>query len=190
LACLRMYAALTNGTNPSTRLWSHNPGRASSVPNILGFRGVPGSAAALLALLLDLVERLREPLECILIGRLRAAAGRAFHRQVGALAHGIDHARFLGDILDPGTVVLRVHRELGGADLGGGVRTRSERIPYDDRYLVFYLVGGPGGNEQVRGTARTTRGLHCRGLRLGKREAELVAAGRGGIRAPVGVFAE
>src|SRR5262249_8198406 len=110
--------------------------------------------------------------------------------QIGALAHGIDHARFLGDVLDPGTVVLGVHRELGGPDLGGSVRTRFERISDDDRYLVLDLVGGTGGNEQVRGTAPAAGGFQFRGLRFGERKADLVAAGRGGIRAPVCVLAE
>src|SRR5438132_577325 len=74
---------------------------------------------ALLAFLLDFVEGLGEALERILVGRGRAAARGALHRQVGALAHGIDHGRLLGDVLDPGAVVLRVHRELFSTDLGG-----------------------------------------------------------------------
>src|SRR5215831_3683431 len=61
---------------------------------------------ALLALLLDLVERLSEAFERVLVGRLGAAARSSLHRQVGALAHGVDHARLLGDVLDPGPVVL------------------------------------------------------------------------------------
>src|SRR6266567_227451 len=91
------------------------------------------AGAALFALLLDLVERLSE----------------ALHRQVGALAHGIDHARLLGNVLDPGPVVLGVHPELGGADLGGGVRIGLERIADDDRHLVLHLLGGTGGDEHV-----------------------------------------
>src|SRR2546429_9737497 len=91
--------------------------------------------AGLLALLLDLVERLGAALERILVGRLGAATRSSLHRQVGTLAHGVDHARFLGDVLDPGAIVLGVHGELGGADLGGGIRTGLERITDDDRYL-------------------------------------------------------
>src|SRR6476620_11873211 len=98
----------------------------------------------LLALLLDLLERLRESLERILIGRRSAATRRALHRQVGAFAHGIDHTRLLGDVLDPGTIVLRVHRELDGADLGGGVGAGLERIADDDRHFVFYVFGRTG----------------------------------------------
>src|SRR5207237_10847409 len=134
------------------------------------------SLRRLLAFLLGAVERLRETLERVLVGRLGAAAGDALDGEVGALAHGIDHARLLGDVLDPGAVVLGVHRELGGADLGGGVRGRFERIPDDDRYLVFYLVGGTRRNEQVRGTARAARGFQCRGLRLRARKADIVSA--------------
>src|SRR5262249_2045947 len=56
----------------------------------------------LLALLLDLVERLGEALERVLVGRGGAATGGALHRHVGALAHGVDHTRLLGHVLDPG----------------------------------------------------------------------------------------
>src|SRR5258708_20765691 len=85
--------------------------------------------AGLLALLLDLIERLGEALERILVGRLGAAARSSLHRQVGALAHGVNHARFLADVLDPGAIALGVHRELGGADLGGGIPIVLERDP-------------------------------------------------------------
>jgi hypothetical protein len=60
----------------------------------------------------------------------------------------------------------------------------------DDRYLVLYLLGGTGGNEQVRGTARATSGFHFRGLWLGERKAVLIAPAGSGIRAPVAVLAE
>src|SRR5258708_25246904 len=101
---------------------------------------------ALLALLLDLVERLGEALERILVGRLGAAARSSLHRQIGALAHGVDHARFLAGVLDPGAIALGVHGELGGADLGGGNRIGLERVADNDRHLVLHLVGGAGGH--------------------------------------------
>src|SRR5262249_38073880 len=122
--------------------------------------------------------------------RLGEAARGSLHRQIGALAHGVDHARFLGDVLDPGPIVLGVHRELGGADLGGGIRIGLERIADDDRHLVLHLVGGAGGHEDVGGIALAPFRLGLRRLRLGERKADLVAAGRGGIRAPVAVLAE
>src|SRR4029077_17341302 len=100
-------------------------------------------------------------------GRLRATLRGSFHRQVGAFAHGIDHASLLGDVLDPGAVVLGVHRELGGADLGGGVRIRFERISDDDRYLVLYLLGGTGGKEKGRSPATCSWWVQLSGLRAG-----------------------
>src|SRR5215471_17949670 len=140
-ACRRRYALLIIHTNPLREGFPGKRRSARSVPisgmvvmgmdltgRVLGSdegrcsrpRGSPrGSYLALLALLLDLVERLGEALERILVGRLGEAARGSLHRQVGALAHGVDHARFLGDVLDPGPIVLGVHRELGGADLGG-----------------------------------------------------------------------
>ena len=105
------------------------------------------------ALLLDLVERLCEPLERILVGRRRAAAGGALHRQIGALAHGVDHARLLGDVLDPGAVVLRVHRELGGADLGGRIGAGLERIA-DDRPTPRSSRSRPDGWRRRHRTGR------------------------------------
>src|SRR5262249_27952615 len=138
----------------------------------------------------DLVERLSEALERVLVGRLGAAARGSLYRQVGALAHGIDHARLLGNVLDPGPVVVGVHRELGGADLGGGVRIGLERIADDDGHLVLHLLGGTGGHEDVGRIALAPLWLGLGGLRLGEREADLCAAGRGGIRAPIAVLAE
>src|SRR5262245_59350152 len=133
-----------NVTNLPRRAFS---GRSS--PALSQARHRYSNADALLALLLDLVERLGQALERILVGRRGAAAGGALHGQVGALAHGIDHARLLGDVLDPGAVVLRVHRELGAADLGGGVRAGLERVADDDRHLVLHAFGGAGGDEEI-----------------------------------------
>src|SRR5207249_8716353 len=82
------------------------------------------------------------------------------------------------------------HGELGGADLGGGIRTGLERITDDDRYLVLHLVGGASGHEDVGRIALARFRLGLRRLRFGEREADLVATGRGGIRAPVPVLAE
>src|SRR3954469_23331367 len=144
----------------------------------------------LLALLLDLLERLRKPLERILIRRRGAAPRRPLHRQVGALAHGIDHTRLLGDVLDPGAIVLRVHRELDGADLGGGIGAGLERIADDDRHFVFHVFGRTGRDEDVGRIALASNRLDLRRLRLGKREADLAAAGRGGIGAPIAVLAQ
>src|SRR5260370_39707072 len=101
---------------------------------------------ALLAFLLDFVEGLGEALERILVGRGRAAARGALHRQVGALAHGIDHGRLLGDVLDPGAVVLRVHRYLFSTDRGGAFRPGLERIADDDPHLVLHAVRRPGAH--------------------------------------------
>src|SRR5258708_24297303 len=108
---------------------------------------------ALLALLLDLVERLGEALERILVGRLGAAARSSLHSQIGALAHGVDHARFLAGVLDPGAIALGVHGELGGADLGGGSRICPERVADNHRHLVLHLVGGAGGDTEVGSSA-------------------------------------
>src|SRR4029453_15808941 len=112
-------------TRPAVRRGSSSSNSAQAAA---GIRDLP-------ALLLNLVERLREALERNLVGRRGAAAGGAAHSQVGGLAHGVDHARLLGDVLDPGAVVERVHRELGAADLGGGVRRGLERIADDNRNL-------------------------------------------------------
>src|SRR5262249_10955317 len=181
-ACRRRYAPLIIDTNPFERGLSRKTTERGIRSNI--------GDGALLALLLDLVERLGEALERILVGRLGAAARSSLHRQVGALAHGVDHARFLADVLDPGAIVSGVHRELGGADLGGGIGIGLERIADDDRHLVLHLVGGAGGDEDVGRIALAPFRLGLRRLRLGEREADLVAAGRGGIRAPVPVLAE
>src|SRR5260370_29718781 len=139
---------------------------------------------ALLALLLDFLERLREPLERILVGRRRPATGCALHRQVGALAHGIDHARLLGDVLDPGTVVLRVHRELDSANLGGRIGAGLEWIADDDRHLVLYVVGRAGRDEDIGRIALAARRPALPGLPLGKRQAHLAPPRPGGPRRP------
>src|SRR5262249_20719383 len=145
---------------------------------------------ALLALLLDLVERLSEALERVLVGGLGAAARGSLHRQIGALAHGVDHTRFLGGVLDPGPIVFGVHRELGGADLGGGIGIGLERIADHPRHLVLPLFGRAGGDKDVGRIALAPFRLGLRRLRLGEREADLVAVGRGGIGAPIAVLAE
>src|SRR5258708_14345966 len=140
---------------------------------------------ALLAFMLDFVEGMGEALERILVGRGRAAARGALHRQVGALAHGIDHGRLLGDVLDPGAVVLRVHRELFSTDLGGGVRAGLERIADDDRHLVLHVLGRAGGDENIGRIALAAGRLGLGRLRLGAPEADLVSAGRGDKGAPM-----
>src|SRR5258707_7020597 len=145
---------------------------------------------ALLAFLVDFVEGLGEALERILVGRGRAAARGALHRQVGALAHGIDHGRLLGDVLDPGAVVLRVHRELFSTDLGGGVRAGLERIAYDDRHLVLHVLGRAGGDEHIGRIELAAGRLWLSYLRSCEREADPVAAGRGDIGAPIAVLTE
>src|SRR5262249_29142307 len=76
------------------------------------------------------------------------------------------------------------------ADLGGGVRIGLERIADDHRHLVLHLLGGTGGDENVGGIALAPFRLGLRRLRLGERKADLVAAGRGGIGAPIAVVAE
>src|SRR5262249_54449592 len=152
-------------------------------------RKVP-AAAALFALLLDLVERLREALERILIGRRRAAPRSALHGEIDALAHAVDHARLLADVFDPGAVVLSVHGEFCGPDLGRGVGTGFEGIADNDRHFIFHLLAGAGRDEQVGLTALAAGRFHFRRLRLGERKADLAAAGRGGIRAPIAVLPE
>src|SRR5262249_55044832 len=86
----------------------------------------------LFALLRGAVEGLAEALERIAVGGLRAARRGALDDQVSVLAHGLHHARLFGRILDPGAVILRVHRELGGTDLHGGVGARFEAVADDD----------------------------------------------------------
>src|SRR5262249_11998634 len=73
---------------------------------------------------------------------------------------------------------------------GGGIRIGLERIADDDRHLVLHFFGRAGGDEDVGRIALAPFRLGLRRLRLGEREADLVAAGRGGIRAPVAVLAE
>ena len=53
-----------------------------------------------------------------------------------------------------------------------------------------HLVGRPRGNEHVGRIARPVRRGGFRGRRLGDREADLLAAGRSGIGAPVAILAE
>src|SRR5580704_14336820 len=111
---------------------------------------VPAALLAfLLAFLGGAVDRLAQALERILVGGFGAVAGDALDGQVAALAHGVDHAGFLGDVLDPGAVVERVHGELVGADLGGGVGAGLERIADDHRHLVAHVLGRPGGDEDI-----------------------------------------
>jgi hypothetical protein len=64
-ACRRRYAPLTIDVNPLNEGFGPiTQGERHQFRIFFGFRRVPGSAAAaLLALLLDLIERLREALE-------------------------------------------------------------------------------------------------------------------------------
>src|SRR5260221_7090552 len=140
-ACRRRYAPVIIDANPSSEGFAR-----ITTSNVIGSEFFCSCerfllAAVLLALLLDLIERLREPLERILVRRLRAAARGALDCDVGALAHGVDHARLLAHIFNPGAVVLSVHGELGGPDLGCGVGTGFEGVADDHRRSEERRVG-------------------------------------------------
>src|SRR5258707_102555 len=94
----------------------------------------------------------------------------------------------LAPILNPGAVVLSVHGELGGPDLGCGVGTGFEGVADDHRHLVFHLLAWPDRDEQVRLITLAPGGFHFRGLRLGEGKADLVATGQGGIGTPIAVL--
>src|SRR5262245_18300491 len=144
----------------------------------------------LLAFLADAVECLRKTFERILIDRQRTAAGSSLHRQFSALAHGIYHTRLFGHVLDPGAVVLGVHRELGGTYLCRCVRAGLERIADRYRDLVPDVVGGAGRYEHVGWIALTAVPLGLRRFRLAENQTYLVASGGGGVGAPIGVLPE
>src|SRR5665213_3741114 len=61
------------------------------------------------AILRHAVEGLGEALQRERVGGLGALGGDALDRHVGGLAHGLDHAIFLGGVLDPEVVALSVH---------------------------------------------------------------------------------
>src|SRR5262245_10466079 len=144
----------------------------------------------LLTFLADAVECLRKTFERILVDRQRTAAGSSFHRQFRALAHGIHHTRLFGHVLDPGAVVLSVHRELGSTYLCRGVRAGLERIADRYRDLVPDVVGGAGRDEHVGRIALAALRLGLRRFRLAEHETYLIAAGGGGVGAPIGVLPE
>src|SRR3954463_13070761 len=100
--------------------------------------------SGLLALLRGAVERLAQAFQRVAVGRLRPLRGRSLDDKVAALAHGIDHARFLGGVLDPGAVVLRVHGEFAAADLDRRIAVRFEAVADDDRNLVAHIFGRAG----------------------------------------------
>src|ERR1043166_5875791 len=91
------------------------------------------AAASLLAFLGGAVERLRKTFERITVGRLRAARRGAGDDDVGALAHGLDHAGLLGGVAEPGAVGLRVHDEFVVAALDVDLGVRLELIADEDR---------------------------------------------------------
>src|SRR5687768_11575537 len=150
----------------------------------------PPQKRVLPALLVDLFERLREPLERILVGRLGAAPRGTLYSEVAAFAHGVNHAGFLGYVLDPGAVVLRVHCKLAAADLGNCIGAGLERVAYDDRDLVLHVLGRTARYEQIGLIALSPRGLGLRQLRLSQCKSDLAATRGGGIRAPVTALTE
>src|SRR6185369_14734988 len=87
----------------SQSIYAGSAGLATPVPD-----KDPDSGS--LALFRNLVEGLRNTLERVCIGGLGAAARFAPDHQVGPFAHGIHHLGLFRRILNPSTVVLRVHR--------------------------------------------------------------------------------
>ena len=92
--------------------------------------------------------------------------------------HGVEHARLIGNVLDPGAVVLRVHRELDSPNLGGRIRAGLERIADDHRHLVPDVLGRTRRHEDVGLVALAPDRLGLGRLRLAEREADLGAARR------------
>src|SRR5205085_2547807 len=72
--------------------------------------------SSLLAFLRRPIDRLANALERERIGGLGAAGGGGLDHHVGALAHGVEQLGLFRRVLDPGAVVLGVHREVRAAD--------------------------------------------------------------------------
>src|SRR5215470_16074666 len=106
------------------------------------------------ARLIGALQCLGEPLERELVRTTGTTGGGALHGQVGAFAHGVEHAGLLRHVLDPGTVFLSVHRELRGSDLGGRLRAFLEGIADNDRHLIAHVLGRASRNEQKGRVAR------------------------------------
>src|SRR5436853_3764038 len=106
------------------------------------FTMLPSQSSASLARLLGTLKRLGEPLERKLVGTAGTTCGSALHGQIGTFAHGVEHAGLLRHVLDPGTILLGVHRELRGTDLSRRFGAFLERIADDDRYLIAHVFGG------------------------------------------------
>src|SRR5580704_19424426 len=73
------------------------------------------------ALLADAIERLRQSFEGVDVGAGGSLGRGPLDRQVLALAHGIDEARFLGRVLDPGAVGLGIHLVVCARNLDVGI---------------------------------------------------------------------
>src|SRR5262249_3626422 len=93
------------------------PARAGKPANALVFVILAQLGALALALLRDLVERLRKPLQRKCIRGLGALGGDALDHGVRRTAQRLDHLLFLGGVLDPEAVALGVHRIARAADL-------------------------------------------------------------------------
>src|SRR5207245_7291741 len=86
-----------------------------------------------------------------------------------------------------GTVLLSVHREFRGSDLGRRLRAFLEGIADDDRYLIAHVLGRPGRNEQEGRGARAAGRIGRRRLGLRKRKTHLLAARGRRVGAPVAI---
>src|ERR1051326_5107202 len=135
--------------------WPRSAAVFARLPDDSGFEAI------LPARLRGAVERLREAFERITIDRLDAVTRSPGYDEVGPLAHGLDQARFLGRVLDPGAVVLGIEGELGGPDLDRGVGRGLERIADHHRDFVSHVLGGTGRDEEKHRIARLAawRGL-------------------------------
>src|SRR5262245_58297508 len=103
----------------------------------------PAASASLRPLftfLRSAVERLRNALERERVGGRGSLRGLGLDHGVAGLAHGLDQPRLFGGVLDPGAVVLGVHREAAAADGHGRFGVGLEGIAGDqNRNLVGHL---------------------------------------------------
>src|SRR5262249_37997733 len=108
------------------------PARAGKPANAPVFGILAKADALALAVLRDLVERLRKALERKRVRGLGALGGGALDHGVRRTAHRLDHLLLLGGVLDPEAVALGVHRKARAADLQRRFRTGLERIADHD----------------------------------------------------------
>src|SRR5215472_12963049 len=73
---------------------------------------VPGRVIPrLFAVLVGAVKRLGEALQREDVGRVGALCRHPLDHRIPSAPHGLDQMRFLGGVLDPSSVLLRVERE-------------------------------------------------------------------------------